>query len=76
VRWKGYSPANDTWEPVDNLEVVEDMVAEFDKREEDKMKARAEERRLRKVRTVADWLIALIVTILGSQYGGMWSLCS
>ena len=50
MRWKNYGPADDTWEPVDNLQSCLDLVEDFQtKREEDKKK-RAEERKKKKVR--------------------------
>ena len=30
VRWKGYGPEDDTWEPVDNLEGAVDVIAKFE----------------------------------------------
>lgn len=49
MRWEGFQAEHDTWEPVENLQMVLDMVKEFDEIEADKEKKRKEDRKLRKV---------------------------
>lgn len=43
VRWKGYSPADDTWEPVHSLTAVLGKVRAFEKKREEEEKQRAED---------------------------------
>lgn len=71
VRWKGYPPSNDTWEPVDNLDVVLDMVEEYDAKEEQKAKARQEERRLRKVCHASMSTVTVSVAVISVS---LWQL--
>lgn len=52
MRWKNYGPADDTWEPVDNLQSCLDLVEDFQQKREEDKKRRAEERRKKKVRYV------------------------
>merc|ERR1712028_242605 len=30
VKWKGYAPSENTWEPVENLETAQDLVEKFE----------------------------------------------
>lgn len=56
VRWKGYGPEDDTWEPKKNLESCQDMIEEYEKKQSELAKKRAERRRAKKVsfNTVCD----------------------
>ncbi|XP_062583581.1 M-phase phosphoprotein 8-like [Saccostrea cucullata] len=45
VRWKNYGPADDTWEPVDNLQSCLDLVEDYQAKKEEDRKKRAEERK-------------------------------
>ena len=49
VRWKNYGPADDTWEPIENLQSCLDLVEDYEKKKEDEKKKRAEERKKKKV---------------------------
>ncbi|XP_013386278.1 M-phase phosphoprotein 8 isoform X6 [Lingula anatina] len=48
VRWAGYSPSWDTWEPQDNLLSCLDMIEDYTKQEEEKRRTREEEKRLKR----------------------------
>ncbi|KAK3098698.1 hypothetical protein FSP39_022191, partial [Pinctada imbricata] len=48
VRWKNYGPADDTWEPIDNLQSCLDLVEDFKNKKEEEKKKRAEERKRKK----------------------------
>lgn len=50
MRWKNFGPADDTWEPVDNLQSCLDLVEDFEKKKEEDRKRRAEERKKKMVR--------------------------
>jgi hypothetical protein len=50
VRWKNFGSADDTWEPIDNLQSCLDLVEEFEKKKEEDRKKRAEERKKKLVR--------------------------
>lgn len=52
MRWKNYGPADDTWEPVDNLQSCLDLVEDFQRKREEDKRRRAEERKKKKVRGV------------------------
>lgn len=39
VKWKGYGPSENTWEPLENLETVQDLVDEYEKTHKDTKKA-------------------------------------
>ncbi|XP_050394413.1 M-phase phosphoprotein 8 [Patella vulgata] len=45
VRWRGYPPSHDTWEPVENLASCLDMIEDFDAMREESRRKRAEERK-------------------------------
>ena len=49
VRWKGYGPDEDTWEPIENLESCLDIVEEYNQRQAEQARKRAEERKKKKV---------------------------
>lgn len=49
VRWKGYSPEEDTWEPRENLECCQDLIEEYDEKQQEIIKRRTEERKTKQV---------------------------
>lgn len=49
VRWKGYGPEDDTWEPKQNLESCQDMIEDYERQQSELAKRRAEQRRAKKV---------------------------
>jgi hypothetical protein len=45
VRWVGYGPSNDTYEPYDNLLSCVDMIEEFVNQQKEQKKKREEEKK-------------------------------
>lgn len=50
MRWKGYGSADDTWEPLDNLETCLDLIEEFEAEREKLRLQRSEEKKRQKVK--------------------------
>ncbi|OWF46651.1 M-phase phosphoprotein 8-like [Mizuhopecten yessoensis] len=48
VRWRGYGAADDTWEPIENLQSCLDLIEEFEKKRNEQQLKRAKERKTRK----------------------------
>ena len=55
MRWKGYGPADDTWEPVENLQSCLDIIEEYERTKEDEKRRRADERKKKKVLELFNW---------------------
>ncbi|XP_052244861.1 M-phase phosphoprotein 8-like isoform X1 [Dreissena polymorpha] len=49
IRWKGFGPEEDTWEPTKNLASCQDLIEEFERKQTELAKKRSEERKMKQL---------------------------